>query len=327
MYFLNYSLKMRNKLKIGRPSFKKANVKTFCVFLFFSAVTWLLVQLSKEYTQIIQIPLQYINAPLDKSISSEKPQSVPMRIEDRGFFILYYQLFKPELPVNLANTEVRGGNLVYKIDNNFNEIAEELQMDLENSTFLEDEIIIPFQPKKETRVAVIPNIDVNYAVGYSAGENIELEPDSITVSGPQNIIDTITRVQTVNLERKEVNRDISGRVSIDTSGLGMLSFYKTEVEYALEVEKYTEGSVQIPVEVINVPDNLNLAYFPKRILLYYQVNLEDYDKVEASDFRVVCDYSEVNEGEDYFLAEIVEKPDFVTNVRLSERRIQFVIKK
>ncbi|MDT0687257.1 YbbR-like domain-containing protein [Autumnicola psychrophila] len=290
-------------------------------------MTWLLVQLSKEYTQIIQIPLHYSNAPLDKSISNEKPESVPMRIQDQGFFIIYYQLFKPELNIDLVDAEVQEGNLVYKIESNLNEISEELQMDFENSTFLEDEIVIPFQPKKETRVAVIPNINVSYAVGYSAGENVRLEPDSITVSGPENIIDTISRVQTVNLKRNDVNRDISGTVPIDTTNLGMLNFYKTEVKYALEVEKFTEGSVQILVDVINVPDNLNLSYFPKRILLYYQVNLEDYDKVEASDFKVVCDYSKVNEGEDYFIAEVVEKPDFVTQVRLSERKIQFVIKK
>jgi YbbR domain-containing protein len=250
-----------------------------------------------------------------------------MRMQDQGFFILYYQLFKPELHVDLANAEVQGEYLVFRIENNLNEISEELQMDFENSTFLDDQILIPYQPKKEARVAVISNIAVNYAVGYSAGKNVSLEPDSITVSGPQNIIDTITRVQTVRLERNEVNRDIAGTIPIDTTNLGMLSFYQTEVEYALEVDKFTEGSVQIPVEVINVPDNLNLSYFPKRILLYYQVNLDDYEKVKASDFRVVCDYNEVTEGEDYFLAEIVEQPDFITNVRLSERKIQFVIKK
>ncbi|MDT0688276.1 YbbR-like domain-containing protein [Salegentibacter sp. F188] len=318
---------MLNRLRIRRRSFKKANVKTFSVFLFFSALTWLLVQLSKEYTQIIEIPLQYTNAPLDKSISNEKPESVPLRIEDRGFFIIYYQLFKPELNVDLANAEVEEGNLVYVIDSNLSEISEELQIDLENSAFLEDEIRIPFQPKKETRVAVIPNIEINYAVGYSAGESIALEPDSITVSGPQNVIDTITRVQTVNLKRNGINRDVSGMIPLDTANMNMISFYETEVRYSLEVEKYTEGSVQIPVEVTNVPDNLNLAYFPKRILLYYQVNLDDYEKVKASDFRVVCDYSRVREEQDYFLAEIIEKPDFVTNVRLSERKIQFVIKK
>ncbi|MDT0644352.1 YbbR-like domain-containing protein [Zunongwangia sp. F363] len=319
---------MLDNLKIiRRRSFKKANVKTFGVFLFFSALTWLLVQLSKEYTQIVQIPLHYTNAPLDKSLSAERPQQVAVRMHDQGFFLLYYRIFRPELTIDLAQTEVNNGNLVYQIEDNRNEISEELGIDFDNSTFLDSSILIPFQPKQERRIAVVPRIKVSYAVGYSAGQGVKIEPDSVTVSGPQNIIDTIKEVPTLEITRTNVNRDISGQVKLDTTNLGRLSFYRDEVGYSLEVEKFTEGSVQIPVEVINVPENLNLAYFPKRILVYYQVNLEDYERVKPTDFRVVCDYSEVNEGEDYFLAKVVERPGFVTNVRLSERKIQFVIKK
>ncbi|WP_373057477.1 CdaR family protein [Zunongwangia sp. H14] len=302
-------------------------MKTFSVFLFFSALTWLLVQLSKEYTQIVQVPLTYINAPLDKSLSAEKPQEVDMRLHEQGFYILYYRIFRPKLTIDLAKTEVDGNHLVYEIENNRNAISEELGIDFDNATFLDSEIQIPFQPKQERRIAVVPNINVNYAVGYSAGEGVQLEPDSVTVSGPKSIIDTLQSVPTLPINRNNINRDITGQVKLDTTHLGMLSFYRDEVGYSLEVEKFTEGSVQIPVEVRNVPESLNLAYFPKKILVYYQVNLEDYDRVKPSSFKVVCDFKNVNEGEDYFLAQLVEKPDFVNNIRLSERKIQFVIKK
>ncbi|MDT0676716.1 CdaR family protein [Autumnicola musiva] len=318
---------MLNNIKIRRRNFKKANVKTFSVFLFFSALTWLLVQLSKEYTQIVQVPIHYTNAPLDKSISGDRPQNVSVRMHDQGFFILYYRIFRPELTIDLTNTEVAGSNLVYEIEDNRNRISEELGIDFENSAFLDSSIIIPFQPKQERRIAVVPDVNLSFAVGFSAAEDIKLEPDSITVTGPKNIIDTIRKVSTLPIRRNNVNKDISGEVKIDTSNLGMLGFYRNEINYSLQVEKFTEGSVQIPVEVINVPPELNMAYFPKRILVYYQVNLEDYERVKARDFRVVCDYSEVNEGQDYFMAEVVEKPDFVTNIRLNERKIQFVIKR
>ncbi|MEO2127795.1 MAG: YbbR-like domain-containing protein, partial [Christiangramia sp.] len=92
-------------------------------------------------------------------------------------------------------------------------------------------------------------------------------------------------------------------------------------------EKFTEGSVEIPVEVINIPNGLNLAYFPKSVVVYYQVNLKRFDKINRSDFRVVCDYSEINEGDDFMVAKVVEKPELITNLRLNERRIQFVIKR
>jgi len=85
--------------------------------------------------------------------------------------------------------------------------------------------------------------------------------------------------------------------------------------------------VEIAVEVINVPENLNLAYFPKTIVVYYQVNLKNFENVSPADFRLVCDYKNISEGDDYMIAQLVEKPGFIHNIRLNERRIQFVIKR
>ncbi|MCG9970276.1 YbbR-like domain-containing protein [Christiangramia crocea] len=302
-------------------------MKTFSFFLGFAAVVWVLVQFSKTYTQLIEVPLNYINAPLDKSISDEKPDHVDLQLQDNGFSIYYYKIFNPGLTVDLSKARETEDNLVYRLENHLSEIEEQLKIDFEKSRIIQEEILIPFQFKKEKMVKVLPNIEVNYAVGYSASEPVRLEPDSVKVSGPRKIIDSIITVPTRTIKLNRVNQDLNGTVEIDTSDLGMLSFYENTVNYYQEVSKFTEGSAEIPVDVINVPEGLNLAYFPKTVIVYYQVNLKEFDNVSAADFRVVCDYESVSEGDDYMMAQIVEKPGFINNLRLNERRIQFVIKR
>jgi hypothetical protein len=49
--------------------------------------------------------------------------------------------------------------------------------------------------------------------------------------------------------------------------------------------------------------------------------------VEAENFRVVCDFKDIDEGDDFIIASIVKSPSFVRNLRLNERKIQFVIKR
>ncbi|AVR43869.1 hypothetical protein C7S20_00480 [Christiangramia fulva] len=310
-----------------RRLFKRSSVKTFSFFLVFSAIVWVLVQFSKTYTQTIEIPLNYINPPLDKSISEDRPDHVDLQLQETGFSIYYYKIFDPELTIDLSQAEVEDHQLVYYIENHLSHIEEELRIDFKKSHIIQDEIVIPFQKKKEKMLKVIPRIEVNYAVGYSADNPVQLKPDSVKVSGAERMIDTIDSVYTRKLTINKANQDISGKVKIDTSGLGMLSFYNNTVNYFQKIEKFTEGSVEIPIEVINVPSGMNLVYFPKTVIVYYQVNLRQYEEITSADFRVVCDYSEVNKGEDYMIAKIVEKPSFITNVRLNERRIQFVIKK
>lgn len=313
--------------KITRRSFKKSSLKTFGFFLFFSALIWVLVQLSKEYTEIVEFPLEYTNAPLDKSISRDKPVAVEARMRGKGFNILYYQLFKPSLEVDLQNAREDGLQLVYSIEDNRENIEAQLNLDYENTRFLVNQVKVDFQPKMRKKIKVVPNINLSYAVGFSAQREVQLSPDSIDVTGPENILDTLEEVNTVQLNINNVNSNVSGKVAIDTSGLGILNFYTTRVNYAQEVEKFTEGTVKIEVEVLNVPEDINLAVFPRQVLVHYQVNLQQYELVGEDDFRVVVDYNDIREGEDYFMAKIVEKPEFVTNIRLSERRIQFVIKR
>lgn len=310
-----------------RRIFKRSSVKTFSFFLVFSAIVWVLVQFSKTYTQTIEIPLKYSNPPLDKSISDEKPDHVDLQLQETGFSIYYFKIFHPELSIDLSKAEEEDNQLVYHIEDHLSHIEEELQIDIKKSRIIQDEIIIPFQKKTEKMIKVVPRIEVNYAVGYSADDPVQLKPDSVKVSGAENTLDTIDRVFTKKLTINKANQDVKGKIGIDTSGLGMLSFYNNTVQYYQKIEKFTEGSAEIPVEVLNVPEGLNLAYFPKSVIVYYQVNLKQFEDITSADFRVVCNYAEVDKGDDFMIAKIVEKPSFVTNVRLNERRIQFVIKK
>ena len=310
-----------------KPRFKKASAKTFSFFLIFSAVVWVLVQFSKTYTQLIEIPVNYVNAPLDKSLSDERPDHVDLQLQDNGFSIYYFKIFNPKLNIDLSQANEANGKLVYTLQNHLSDIEQQLRIDFENSLIVQEQIVVPFQFKKEKMLKVEPKIEVSYAVGFSAENPVILKPDSVKVSGPEKIIDSIETVYTKAIKLNKVNQDLNGSVNIDTTGLGALSFYENSVKYFQKVEKFTEGSAEIPLEVINVPESLNLAYFPKSVIVYYQVNLKQFESVSAADFRVVCNYKNINKGDDYMIAQIVEKPDFINNVRLNERRIQFVIKR
>nr|WP_279347065.1 CdaR family protein [Gramella sp. AN32] len=293
----------------------------------FSAIVWILVQFSKTYTQLIEIPVNFINVPLDKSLAEKRPDHVDLQLQDNGFSIYYYKFFNTELDIDLSKATENEDFLVYNIQNHLTDLEDQLKVDLGNSRIVQEEIRIPFQFKKEKVLSIEPKFNISYAVGFSADNPVELIPDTVRVSGPQNIIDSLESISTLQVNLTNVNSDIAGTVKIDTTGFGMLSFYENSIDYSQKVEKFTEGSVEIPVKVINVPANLNLAFFPKSVIVYYQVNLKRFDKVSAADFEVVCDFKELKEGDDFMVAKIVTQPKFTTNVRLNERKIQFVIKR
>ncbi|MBZ9630622.1 YbbR-like domain-containing protein [Salegentibacter sp. LM13S] len=318
---------MFKNIRFKRISIKKSSLKSFGFFLLFSSFIWFFVQISKEYTQVIDIPVSYVNVPIDKSISKERPGNLQMRIQDKGFAIWYYQIFRPEVKLDLSKASEKDGELVYNFEANREVLEEQVNINFEKARFIQESLAIEFQPKKNKWVKVTPSIDLGYAVGYSASEPVSLQPDSVQVSGPEDIIDTLQNLNTVYLKINDINTNVSGRVKIDTSNLGMLSFYNNEVTYSQEVEKFTEGSVKVPVEILNLPEDTNISIFPKEVLVYFQVNLKQYEMVKADNFRVVCDFNDIDDGDDFIIASIAESPSFVRNLRLNERKIQFVIKR
>ncbi|GHA37131.1 hypothetical protein GCM10007103_18090 [Salinimicrobium marinum] len=312
---------------LTRTRFKKTNFNAFLFFLFFAVIVWIFVQFSKEYNQIIEIPVEYVNVPPNKVIAEDNPEELQLRMIENGFRIAWFSMFAPTLSIDVAGLTEEEERLVYVIDEHRTEIQQQLNINFEDSRFLRDVLYIDYRQRKEKTIPVFSRINVDFGAGYAATNDFQLEPDSITVSGPDNILDTLNQLQTIPLNIDNVKYDLSGTVGIDTSRLKKVHVYQNRVTYFLDVEKFTEGSVEVPVEMINVPAGLNVVIFPKEILVFYQVNLKDFSKVEASDFKVVGDFSRVSGNQDFVIPRIVEQPDFVKNLRLNEKKIQFIIKK
>ena len=319
---------MVKRLKtLTKNRFRKTNFNSFFFFLFFAVVIWIFVQFSKQYNEIIDIPVSYVNIPPDKLISSENPTSLKLQMEENGFKIAWFSIFPPTLKIDVSKTVQENERLLYFFDENRKEILSQLNIDFEDSKFVKDVLVISFQQKKEKKLPVVSRIEVEFAAGYSATDTLRLKPDSVRVSGPDALLDTLTRLYTEKIELKKVKEDVSGDVQIDTTGYKGLTVYKPVLGYSINVEKFTEGSVQVPIELINVPNDLNVVIFPKETRLFYKVTLEDYNKVSASDFRVVADFSKLQEKQDFLVPQVVQKPGFTSNVRVNEKRIQFIIKK
>ncbi len=312
---------------LTRTRFKKTNFNAFLFFLFFAIIIWIFVQFSKQYNQIIQIPVEYVNVPPNKLIAEDNPDELQLRMIENGFRIAWFSMFAPTLSIDVAGLNEDEERLVYVIDEHRKEIQQQLNIDFDNSRFLKDVLYIEYRQRKEKTIPVSSRIRVGFGAGYAATSEIRLEPDSITVSGPDNILDTLNQLQTQPISIENVKNDLAGTVAIDTSKLDKVSVYQNRVTFSLDVEKFTEGSLEVPVEMVNVPSGLNVVIFPKEILVFYQVNLKDFSRVEASDFRVVGDFSQASGNQDFVIPRIVEQPDFVKNLRLNEKKIQFIIKK
>ena len=318
---------MKNFFKRLRSTvFKKTNFKAFFFFLFFSVLIWVLVQFGKNYRQVISINVEYIDTPKDK-IVKKKNGAFKVRMNDNGFNIAWFSFLKPTVKVGLDDLPIQGNDLIYNIEKDKLELQQQLDVDIDELTFLQDTLAIPFVQKKVRKIPIKSRIEVNFAPGYSSNEELLIKPDSIQVSGASTEIDSLKYLYTEKLRLTNVKNDLNGKVSLDTLDQKNITFYRNQVSYSLKVEKFTEGRAEVPIEVINAPPNINLSIFPREAVVVYVVSLENYKRLNKNGFRVICDYSEVSGNQTFLIPKLVEKPKQVTSSRLNINKVQFVIKK
>ena len=318
---------MQNKVKIRKPLIKRGPFKTFLFFLGFSTVVWIFVQFSKEYTEAVELPISYINVPKDKILSPENPSKLDLRVKENGLHIAFNRLFPKVLYLDVSDSKMENGKLIYNLEEQKSALLSQLNLAYDKAEFLKQTLNISYQQREVKKVPIRSNVELDFAVGYSALDDVEFQPDSIMVSGPKGILDTLSEVQTSVLRLENINNDISGTVNLDTAKLERLTFYQTKIDYTLRTDKFTEGKVQVSIDLVNVPEGMNVVIFPKEVTVIYQVSLKKFNSVKKEDFRVMADFKNAVNSDGYLLVQITEQPPQVNNVRLNEKKIQFVIKR
>lgn len=311
--------------KFVRSEFKKSNVKSFAFFLVFSSLIWLIVQFSQQYTEIIKIPVLYENYPQDKLID-EKKGNLEIRVQQTGFQLAWFRFFGPNLKIDLSKLPSDSLNLHYNLIENHYDLAKKLPIDMNKAEFLDKEILVPFQLKTNKNVPVISNVEVKYAKGYSSENEFHIFPDTVQISGPKSALDSIHNVETVKKKYKDLNRSLLDEIEL-VSPLQGVNPTPERVNFKLDVEKFTENELEIPIEIVNAPANLEISLYPQNIKVKYQVSLKRYKQIDKRDFRIVVDYRELIEDQNFLLAKAIKQPEAIQNIVLSPKKVQYIIKK
>jgi YbbR domain-containing protein len=189
-----------------------------------------------------------------------------------------------------------------------------------------DSIIFNFDRNEVKKVPVKFNADVTFKPGFDLSENYKLIPDSIKIMGPTILLDSISVVETQVLNAQDIKTDIDMLVNLilpDSSENLVYSHKKITVKG--KVDKFTEGTIEVPVDIKNVPSDIKINYFPKVISVSYYTSLANFKEVTNKDFIIECDYSDLIEGRTYLEPVIKKYPEKVKNVKLNNKRIEFII--
>ncbi|MDB4108498.1 YbbR-like domain-containing protein [Flavobacteriaceae bacterium] len=303
---------------------KRLNV--FVLFLSLSFLISLLSKLSNTYTQTLQFELQPTQIESNELIVSKRSKAINVTLSGRGFELLKYYISEPVIDVDFSQLNKDKTHYYWTERNQLEKIINHFDAKITVKAINPDTVLFPYDHQFIKKIPVTVLINTSFAVGYDLVNSYRAVPDSITVIGPESILKSMTTVRTKLLNLDAVNSNIDQDVNLDLPiKSNQLKYSHQTVSISAEVSKFTEGSVNVPVTIINVPDAVNINFFPKEIPVIFYATLKAYNSIDAGDFSVECDFNSLNIDNNYLNPVLVNQPINIKTAKLKVTQLEYVI--
>ena len=312
---------------------KPANNKTFHKFILFillSLVFWCMTKLSKEYDSTIKYPVSYKNLPNDKLLQEAPLSVVSIHVKATGFKLISENIFPKNLEIDATKLTSKSITDYYLLLNQHRlSLQRQMKTGVLIDHFIIDSIHFNLGLLKVKKVPIILLSDFTYATGFELNGAINVTPDSIIINGPESILDTIDFISTELLLKKELNTSVKEELMIKSfTAISNVKLQEKKVSISALVEKFTEGTLEVPFQVINLPEEMTINTFPKVVKVTYRVALSNFNIITTSSFSIECDYNMSRKNNlSYLIPKLVEKSSLVKNARISPLKIDFIINK
>ncbi len=311
-------------------------ILTYLFFVFLSTVFWFLRALSDNYRADIMYPVKYVNIPQNRVVIGKLPKRIELQVEAAGFNILGLKL-RPKFPIKfdissfLMNTTGKDSSFILT-NAARTRLSNELNRNKRNFRIINispDTIFFHFTEMISKNVKVkyqIPDENNIFAKQYTRNGSIILDPDSINISGPASILDSVNSVTTEPIELHNLTDTLQETFSLQK--ISHVVFSRKKVQVTIPVDKFTESSFLIPIQSYNTPDSLKIKTFPNSVRITYQVTLSYFDRVRAETFKPYIDYNEAKVSVNNKVnVKLYNLPDYIHSVKVYPGTVQFLIEK
>ena len=303
---------------------------TFIIFIIVSAIFWLLIKLSQEYSETYNMSITYQDVPNNKLLTQKIDSTVTFNITARGFYLLELSLLHPEeLVIHLKNYTIHKSdeNLYYISTLPLKQsIAKLLDIDPVLIGFSKNALSFRLEKLYSKKVEVVSNISITFEGSYNLYKPLSLKPSSVLIYGSKSSLDTIREVHTKAIELANINENTTIDVGLENPNIKLFRLNPEKVKLTLEVAKFTQSKVVVPIT--SEGGTYHIETFPKMDTVYFNVALKDFDKVNPNQFIVSPEISGVDiKMANKLLLKVTKHPDFVKNLRTEPTDVEFILLK
>jgi YbbR domain-containing protein len=268
--------------------------------------------------------VRYVNIPEHKILVKELDNRLKLNVETSGFKLILSRLGFQRFFLDVDYKDYRNNRYVLTEDLR-RKFSDNLPPDIKLRSISPDTLFLFFDEKGTKKIPVHLVSQLEFEKQYGLKDSIIISPDSVEITGPRMIIDTIRSWPTIPLKIRGLKTSRDANIDLAPAS-GSLTISPKNVHYKVEVEEYTEQSIEVEVKRLNVPQDVEITTYPKKITVTFQVPLSSYQTVGEDAFEAVADFSQIDiKTQQKIFVELTKMPGFVKNVTITPRSVEYII--
>jgi YbbR domain-containing protein len=285
-----------------------------------------MVTSAKDYTTQIKIPLEVSRLAKGKTLL--KPISSEVILEIRGtgqsiiaLYLLFESSFKLELPDITKSTKINLSDyLVFldfpsRLDLEVIEIIEPKTIDLLVDDYIVSQRPVQFSGQIGTEPGYIV-LDTTYS------------RDSISISGPKSIIDTVKYIFTETTGFENQKYAFSNRLKLQSPAPDLININPHIIDVQFEIQKIIERVIyDIPIRIKNVPKYLLVESIPISLSLRVKGGEKNVEKLNSDEILAEIDFRTQYKPEQTDFPVSIKTPPEISWLESSPKTFKLTVKR
>ena len=312
-------------IKLTKIERKRILVLITCLLMAIGA--WLFLALNNKYVYAAKTVLVYKNFPQKRAFHALQSDTVDLQVEGTGWQLLFARLrIKPQ-SISISLDKLNNRNFIL-----FSEQLYQVNQQLETSQTIisvrPDTLYFDFSERTVKRVPVRLVSNFSFEKQFDVSNDIEIIPQFVTLSGPEQELKKINEWPTDTLTLKNLQRSVGARVSMAQNKLKNVNIFPTSAEVKIPVDEFTEKTIELPLGVTENQEYYSVKLYPKKVKVTFLVALSKYQQINEDFMDAVVDLSEwKNLNHNQLRVKLLRFPDYCKLVKITPEKIDFMIEK
>ncbi len=312
-------------IKLTKIERKRFLVLITCLLLAIGA--WLFMALNKKYVYTSKTVLFYRNFPQKRAFHPLQSDTVDLQVEGTGWQLLFARLrVKPQsIAINLEKLNTRNYILFTE---QLNQVNTQLETSQNIISVRPDTLYFDFTQRTVKKVPLKLISSLTFRKQYGRSGNVEIIPEYITLSGPEDKLRSIKEWPTDTLVLNHLQNTSVSRIGVARNRMKNVSIFPTSAEVKVPVDEFTEKTMDLPVKIFNNNEYYDAKLYPKKVRITFLVALSKYQQINETYIDVVVDLNEwkVN-NHNRLRVNIARFPDFCKLISIVPSKVDFIIEK